>query len=363
MALAVLYVVMLGGIVYWWQKRGRIDTKKEEQHPSIAVIIAARNEEAVIAKSISSVLAQTYDKASTTLVVVNDHSTDATLAVAHQYQDARLMLVDLKGGTGKKAALTAGIEASNSEVLVFTDADCEAPVSWLAALKEAFTRGADMVLAPVQISYQPGFLNALQGLDVAGTMLLTGATCRAGCPLLANGANLAIRRAVFDQLDGYTGNTHRASGDDVFLLQKAVQNRAVTIRYISGREALVQTSAAPTWTDFFRQRLRWAGKTSSYQEWRLIAFQAGVYLLSGGLLVSGLVSVFHPSILLIWLAAWGTKLLGDSIYLSYACQQVGDRRWLWWLLPAQFVHTCYVVVIGTLALLPLKVRWKERRVS
>ena len=53
-----------------------------------------------------------------------------------------------------------------------------------------------MVLAPVAIRRTSNdFLTAFQGLDVAGTMLLTGALAFWKRPLLSNGANFGFSKS------------------------------------------------------------------------------------------------------------------------------------------------------------------------
>lgn len=361
--MAVGYGLLLGVLTYYWSQIPESVVPQLAKSPTISVIVAARNEAATIQLTLTALLRQAYSAATLEYMVINDHSTDETLAILQQRGFAQLTILNLEEKTGKKAALRMGISASKGDLLVFTDADCTMVPHWLTQLANSARSGADMVLAPVQIRYAPGFLNALQGLDVAGTMLLTGASTQMGYPLLANGANLAIKRPVFEQLNGYAGNTHRASGDDVFLLQKAVQSGKVSIQFLPHSEAIVQTSAVPNWPAFFRQRLRWASKTSSYTDYRLVVFQAFVYFLCVGLLLATGLSWYFPRLRYSCLLAWGIKTLVDTLFLTYACRAVGDQRWLKWFLPAQLVHTFYIVTVGTLALFPIKVRWKGRSIE
>ena len=95
--------------------------------PSLAVVFAARDEEAGVERAVRSLLAQDYPDLR--VVAVDDRSTDRTgalldtLAVA----DSRLRVIHIctlpAGWLGKTHALQVGAEAADAEWLLFTDAD------------------------------------------------------------------------------------------------------------------------------------------------------------------------------------------------------------------------------------------------
>jgi len=70
---------------------------------------------------------------------------------------------------------------------------------------------------------------------------------------------------LFEKLNGFEGNNKIASGDDVFLLQKAANLFPDKIHYLKAEEAIVTTKPTENWKSLFYQRVRWAAKTSSYQ--------------------------------------------------------------------------------------------------
>ena len=99
--------------------------------PSVCAIVPARDEAAVIAGTLASLLAQDYEGAFS-IVVVDDHSADATPSIARAITDAlpgrRLRVVTAPalapGWTGKLAAVAHGIqEAGDVDLLLLTDAD------------------------------------------------------------------------------------------------------------------------------------------------------------------------------------------------------------------------------------------------
>jgi len=85
---------------------------------SITVIIPAKNEAATIGAVLDAVTH--HEGLVDELLVVNDHSNDDTATVANHH-GAKVINVD--GPSGKGEAMTAGLEAASSELVVFLDAD------------------------------------------------------------------------------------------------------------------------------------------------------------------------------------------------------------------------------------------------
>lgn len=85
----------------------------------VSIIIPAYNCEAWVAETIDSALAQ--DHGAVEIIVVNDGSTDGTLAVLRGYGD-RIRIVDQKNA-GPPAARNAGLAAAKGEYIAFLDAD------------------------------------------------------------------------------------------------------------------------------------------------------------------------------------------------------------------------------------------------
>lgn len=88
----------------------------------ISVIIPLYNKEAIVAHSIQSVLSQDYDDFE--LVVVNDGSTDSSVAVVEQIKDNRIRMIHQKNGGPSKARNT-GAKHTKGDWILFLDADDE----------------------------------------------------------------------------------------------------------------------------------------------------------------------------------------------------------------------------------------------
>src|SRR5204863_4470616 len=107
---------------------------------------------------------QSYPKELFEVIVVNDHSTDATSAVVQQFTTVKLIqLKEDSINSYKKKAIETGIAAASGELVVTTDADCLPSREWLktiAAFKEE--RGSVFIAAPVVIDCNSSVLQVFQ---------------------------------------------------------------------------------------------------------------------------------------------------------------------------------------------------------
>lgn len=91
--------------------------------PTVALIIAAHNEEAVIREKILNSLSQTYPRELLQVVVVSDGSTDNTPAIVQEYGHAGVVSLHQPARMGKAAAMERAVENTQSDILVFSDAN------------------------------------------------------------------------------------------------------------------------------------------------------------------------------------------------------------------------------------------------
>ncbi len=88
----------------------------------ISVVIPLYNKEASIAQSLSSVLSQSYDDFE--VVVVDDGSTDGSVAIVEAINDPHIRLIRQENGGPSKARNT-GVKNARGEWILFIDADDE----------------------------------------------------------------------------------------------------------------------------------------------------------------------------------------------------------------------------------------------
>ena len=156
-------------------------------------------------------------------IVIDNNSADDTRAVVERHaRDFPVPLLYLfEVQQGRSSALNAGIGAAGGDVLVFTDDDVRVEEGWLDAACDALL-GADASLAyaggPVRPSWEvppPRWLDLDRG-DLWGTIAIQDHgpepfvyEDRRKVPL---GANMAVRKSLFDRIGGFRPDFGRTGG-------------------------------------------------------------------------------------------------------------------------------------------------------
>lgn len=117
----LIYPCVLIGISMFFRKYSS-SWKKPDEWPSVSVLIAARNEDAVIASRIRNLLEQDY-RGSIEILVGSDSSDDETDAKAAAFRDQGVILHRSANRIGKPLMIKELLQLSNGEIIVFSDAD------------------------------------------------------------------------------------------------------------------------------------------------------------------------------------------------------------------------------------------------
>jgi len=176
----------------------------------VSAIVPARNEEAVIATCVESLVAQ---EEIGVVIVVNDQSSDKTAQIVRDFavRNPKVKLLETdgppQGWVGKNYAVSVGAREAKSEWLLFTDADAEHLTGSTAhALAKASETGAALVsFSPEQITrrwYERAVipfvycrLAKLYSYDAVNDAKNPAAA--------ANGQYLMIRRDAYDAIGGH----------------------------------------------------------------------------------------------------------------------------------------------------------------
>jgi len=101
-----------------------------------SIIMPAYNREGIIARSIQSILDQSYSNFE--LIVIDDASTDRTADVVRSFPDSRIRLIQKETRGGAPSARNAGIRAAKGEYLTYLDSDNTMSANFLMAFSGAF---------------------------------------------------------------------------------------------------------------------------------------------------------------------------------------------------------------------------------
>ena len=98
--------------------------------PKVSVIIPTHNRAELLKSAIASVLAQTFNDFE--IIVIDDHSTDATPLMVNSFYDPRIKYLKNEGKNGPSTARNLGIAEARGEYIAFLDDDDE----WLPSKLE-----------------------------------------------------------------------------------------------------------------------------------------------------------------------------------------------------------------------------------
>lgn len=338
---------------------------------TFTIVIPARNEAENILPLLQSIKEQTYPAHLFEVIVVDDHSGDETASLTEQFatENRDILFINLIRLTGeetnsyKKKAIETGIAAAKHGWIVCTDADCIVPPGWLQSFAQTITKTVPVfIAAPVAFNEENTLVNLFQDLDFLTLQGITGASVYRNMHSMCNGANLAYRKDVFHEVNGFEGIDSIASGDDMLLMHKIWKRYPQGTVYLKSKQAIVKTDAAPNWSAFFNQRIRWASKATSYDDKRIFAVLLLVYLLNVSFLVLLIAGFANSCFFFALLALWVLKTLVEYPFIKSVAQFFGKQSRLKYFFLFQPLHIGYTIIAGFLGSFG-RYEWKGRRVK
>jgi peptidoglycan-N-acetylglucosamine deacetylase len=217
-----------------------------------SVVIAAYNEEKVIAGTLRSLL-QTDYSGELEVIVIDDGSVDGTAAQVESVADPRVRLFQ-QDNRGKARALQRGIVEARHQFIVFVDADTHFQRDTLPRLLAPF---ADANIGAVSGHAKVGnlrtFIARCQSLEyIVGFNLDRRAYTKWDCITVVPGAISAIRKEAIERAGGLSLETLAEDTD----LTLALHKQKTRIVYVP--DAVAWTEAPETVRALSRQRFRWA---------------------------------------------------------------------------------------------------------
>lgn len=338
----------------------------------ISVLIPARNEEDNIIACLSSIVRGTYPTALFEVIVIDDHSDDATPQYVQDFGHSNVHLLELKDYVKlgenqpyKKRAIEIAIKQAAGDLIVTTDADCIALPNWLMLMAQFYeTQGKRFIAAPVNFYDEKSLFERFQSLDYIGMMGITGAGVQGHFMHMCNGANLAYDKTLFADVGGFKDIDHVASGDDMLLMQKIAKIFPKSLGFLKNPQATVLTKAKPNLKEFFSQRLRWASKSSSYTEGFTVFQLIIVYLFFSNIFFNLILSVtFDSTYFYLFLIQIAIKISFDYYFLKIMTRFFSRQDLMPSFFLSQCIHFFYILTVGALSNVKKKYIWKGRIVK
>lgn len=196
------YPLLLKVWVRLARSRSLEDAYAPSGEPLVSLVVAAHDEEAVIARKVADAHAQAWPADRLEVIVCSDGSTDATVAQARA-AGAEVVL-DLPRG-GKVRAQDAGVERARGEIVAFGDANALWEPGALRELVAPFgDPGVGYVCGQVRFVNEEG--TNQEGLYWRYEMALRALESRLASVTGGNGAIYATRREAYLVVDPIMGH-------------------------------------------------------------------------------------------------------------------------------------------------------------
>lgn len=165
----------------------------------VSVVIPTKDRPGPVVEAVRSILEGTYQEFE--LFVVDQSKDTATRDALAQFSaDRRLHYVkNNRPGRGASISRNIGIALSNGQLIANTDDDVTATPGWLANIVSEFETDPDLQLVCGKLTAPPfdanqGFIPSFEPAKPLSNWQM---------PIYAAGANLSMRRSLFDKVGGY----------------------------------------------------------------------------------------------------------------------------------------------------------------
>ena len=353
----LIYILFIGQLIYGFNRMRRFSKAEFIPKTSFSVVVPFRNEKENLPNLLHSISLLNYPKELVEVILVDDDSDDEFRI---QNLEFRIQMIKnvRKSNSPKKDAIETAIQIAKHDWIITTDADCLVQKDWLTIYDQYIQKNeVEMVASGVCYIPKKGFLSAFQNLDFLSLQGATIGSFGINQPFMCNGANFAYSKSFFKELNGFQGNETIASGDDVFLLQKAVSVAPKKVGFLLAKESIVATNPVATWSDLFQQRVRWASKSTGYSSvygklLALVVFGGNLAWIVSFLL--WLVGLLDQNIFMLFVAL---KFLIDFI-LIYKTANFFESK-LQYVLASSLLYPFFSVSVAVYSLFG-KYSWKGR---
>ena len=353
------YFMLIMVFTTGWLKKRKNKFSNAKPSVFISVVIAVRNEEKNLQALLNALKDQTYS--SFELIIANDHSNDNTVQMFSENKTKNSQLIELnESQQGKKAALASAIPLAKGELIITTDADCIPGKFWLEKMAGFYEKEKpEFFMGPVKQSSEK-MIQQFFSLDFLSLQASGAGAAELGLPFMCNGANLAFKKSLWENIISTT-NQKFASGDDVFLLHSAIKKIPTDkIRYFFSKKATITTKAPENMKAFFNQRIRWASKAKGYKNRMSLITSFTVFVMNASLFFLGIISFFFPAIIPIFLGILILKTMVDFPLLYMSAEFFKENKLLLFYIPLQIIYFLYTPVIAICSMF-VNYQWKERK--
>ncbi|MDX2127806.1 MAG: glycosyltransferase [Chloroherpetonaceae bacterium] len=322
--------------------------------PFVSVVIAARNEEQNIGRTLQSLSKLDYPKTHYEIIVVDGASVDRTAEIVKEHAllnpVIRLIPVDLtRPLKGKANAIDQAIDVARGEIIMMTDADCEVEPTWISTAVKHFTEPIGLVCG-VTLPKGYNFFSKIQAIDWAYILGTSSALASLGVPIGGIGNNFNFRKQTYQEIGGYRNIKFSVTED--FMLFQTIARSRWKIAFPALKEMHNVTEPMPTIEELYIQKKRWTlgALDASFGQSLYATLMFMVHALT-------LISVFIlPAS--VWAPMMGIKILADAIIITPVMMRFEKLKYFIAYPAFQIYFYFYVLLVPFILLFSREVVWK-----
>ncbi len=362
----LIYSGFIGFLIYGFFRIKYFRSEKSIPKTGFTVIVPFRNEAGRIKSLLLSFSELKYDESLYEIIFVDDDSTDNTVEIIENYtnltRNFKIIKNLRKSNSPKKDAIETAIKQSQFDWIVTTDADCFVDENWLQVLDDFIqVKNPKMVAGGVSMVAGDSFIDQFQQLDYMSLQGTTMGGFGLQNPIMCSGANLAYAKNLFTATNGFQNHNNIVSGDDVFMLENIVRLYPGEVYFLKHDNFIVLTQTEKTWKNIFHQRIRWASKSTAYQN--LFSKTLGLAVLLGNLaLIAGIVGWLSDKLnFWVFYLGFGSKIFLDAVLLIITGKYLKPGK-IKYFLVSLILYPFYFLLIALCSLFS-KYEWKGRKFS
>ncbi|MBD2498374.1 glycosyltransferase family 2 protein [Nostoc sp. FACHB-280] len=142
--LGLTTILGIHAFVVIFAKPRRYQKEMQGELPSVSLLVAAKNEEAVIGKLVKNLCNLEYPDGQYEVWIIDDNSTDKTPQIlaelAQEYKKLKVLRRSPQAGGGKSGALNQVLPQTKGEIVAVFDADAQVPSDLLLQIVPLFQR-------------------------------------------------------------------------------------------------------------------------------------------------------------------------------------------------------------------------------
>ncbi|MEQ9309874.1 MAG: glycosyltransferase [Balneolaceae bacterium] len=234
---------------------------KDEDLPTVSIVVSARNEEHDLPKCIASLEQLNFPKEKLQVILVDDRSTDNTYSIIKKAAQQNEHFIALSTENAPENSLRAkargiswGIEKSEQEWVFITDADAEVHPNWLRHMLSQVDEKTGIIGGMLNVK-PVSFLAIIEQMSWAYALPVAFGLAGWGRSFVCVGPNMGIRRSVYTKYGGLQ-NADFNIAEDLALFGIIESAGFKSVSYLT-QSTSIQLNPVSSYKHLFSQQRRW----------------------------------------------------------------------------------------------------------